>query len=177
MYFWNQHVKINQIIACSAQFNAYLRNWTQIYTNISPTISSNSTLFDEAKGEYERALENSGYTVTLSYTENQDIRNSNRKKNRKRKIIWYNPPYNEALKTNFGRIFLNLIRKHFPSGHKLHPIINKNNVKLSYSTTNNIKRTLQNHNSKILNTRDNEIKEKKNCSCPGTRKDKSPIDN
>ena len=49
------------------------------------TISSNSALFDEAKGEYERALENSGYTVTLSYTEDQDIRNSNRKKKQKKK--------------------------------------------------------------------------------------------
>ena len=140
------------------------------------TISSNSTLFDEAKGEYERALENSGYNVTLPYSENEETSNSNRKKNRKRKIVWYNPPFNETLKTNFGRKFLNLIKKHFPSGHILHPIINKNNVKLSYSTTKNIKRILQSHNSKILNTRIQE-KTEKMCSCPETKKDKCPLDN
>ena len=71
---------------------------------------------------------------------------------------------------------MNLIRKHFPQGHILHPIINKNNVKLSYSTTKNIKRILQNHNSKILNTSETE-KTEKTCSCPEKRKDKCPLDN
>ena len=90
--------------------------------------------------------------------------------------MWYNPPYNCSLKTNFGKQFLKLIKKHFPLGHKLRPIINKNNVKLSYSTTKNVKRTIQNHNGKILKKNDNKPPEK-DCSCPNTRKDKCPIDN
>ena len=36
-----------------------------------------------------------------------------KKKNRKRKMIWYNPPYNEAVKTNIGQRFLNIIDKLF----------------------------------------------------------------
>ena len=40
--------------------------------------------------------------------------------------------------------------KHFPRGHSLHKLFNKNNVKLSYSCTNNIRSIITNHNSKVL---------------------------
>ena len=82
---------------------------------------------------------------------------SKRKKNRPRKIVWYNPPFSKSVKTDLGRKFLKLLQKHFPKSNKLHKIVNKNNVKLSYSTTKNMKRVLQSHNSKILNKKDNKI--------------------
>ena len=138
-------------------------------------ISSNQTLFDEAKSEYERSLRSSGYDTELEYADNTNETNSRNKKNRKRNIVWYNPPFNSALKTNFGRKFLSLISKHFPKEHILHPVINKNNVKLSYSTTKNMKRILQNHNSKILKS--DETENQKTCSCPKTKKDKCPMQN
>ena len=50
-------------------------------------------------------------------------------------IMWYTPPYNAAAKTNLGKQFLQLIDRHFPKGHKLHKIINRNTVKISYSCT------------------------------------------
>ena len=141
------------------------------------TISSNSEVFDEAKGEYQRALGQSGYNQELLYPDNDDetphVRN---KKNRKRNIVWYNPPYNSSVITDFGRKFLKLIKKHFPPNHKLHPVINKNNVKLSYSTTKNMKRVIQNHNSKILRKNVTCDKEK-TCSCPRSRKDSCPLEN
>ena len=145
-------------------------------------ISSDKTTFDEAKGEYQRSLAMSGYNQELTYTDNteqsassRDNRKSN--KNRKRNIIWYNPPYNSSLKTDFGRQFLKLIKKHFPPGHKLHPIINKNSVKISYSTTKNMKRVIQNHNNKILKTNYTKDTPEKSCSCPSNRKNMCPLDN
>ena len=119
------------------------------------SISSDKSIFDEAKGEYQRSLARSGYDQNLVYPENCEVNdqshnNKKRKRNRKRNILWYNPPYNASLKTDFGRQFLKLIKRHFPIGHKLHTLLNKNNVKLSYSTTKNMKRVIQNHNNKIL---------------------------
>ena len=83
--------------------------------------------------------------------------NSNKKndkngnKQRKRKIIWYNPPYSANIKTNIGKTFLNLIKKHFPKTNKLHKIFNKNTVKISYSCMNNISSIISGHNKNLLN--------------------------
>ena len=49
-----------------------------------------------------------------------------------------------------GKIFLNLIKKHFPPHHKFHKLFNKNTVKISYSCTRNIKSIINSHNAKIL---------------------------
>ena len=58
------------------------------------------------------------------------IKNDN--KQRKRKIIWHNPPYSANIKTNIGKTFLNLIKnKHFPKTNKLQKIFNRNTVKIS----------------------------------------------
>ena len=56
-----------------------------------------------------------------------------------------------------------------------HKIINKNTVKLSYSTTRNMKRILQSHNAKVLNEK--ETTSEKTCSCPNNRKDTCPLEN
>ena len=65
-------------------------------------------------------------------------------------ITWFNPPYSKKVKTNMGRIFLNLIKEHFPPHHKFHKLFNKNTVKISYSCTRNIKSIINSHNAKIL---------------------------
>ena len=59
-------------------------------------ISSDVQVFEEAKGEYQRALGDSGYTQELTYPDNsdeiEDVGERNKKrKNRKRNIVWYNP--------------------------------------------------------------------------------------
>ena len=56
------------------------------------------------------------------------------KRNRKRQIIWFNPPYSVNVETNVGKLLMRLIYKHFPSHHKFHKLFNHNNVKLSYSS-------------------------------------------
>ena len=141
-------------------------------------ISSNKTIFDTAKTEYEQALGNSGHNEKLAYEENLGERKDSKTKHRKRNIVWYNPPFNLSLKTDLGRKFLKLIQKHFPIDHILRPIVNKNNVKLSYSTTKNIKRIMQTHNSKILKDVDSKKSvPEKTCSCPRNRKNQCPLQN
>ena len=146
----------NELLYVNKQSNHPSTVLSQIPNSVNErlnNISSNETVFNEAKGEYERALKKSGYDVHLSF-KNQNT-NRPKRKNRSRKILWYNPPYSKSVKTDFGRKFLLLLIKHFPKEHKLHKIINKNNVKLSYSTTKNMKRIIQSHNNKILNNKEN----------------------
>ena len=94
------------------------------------------------------------------------------KRNRKRNIIWFNPPYSKNVQTNVAITFLNLIKKHFPPNHNLHPIFNKNNVKVSYSCMPNMGSIIKNHNKKILN---NNTTPKNGCNC--RQKDQCPLDN
>ena len=61
-------------------------------------------------------------------------------------MIWFNPPYSKSVKTNLGAKFLRLIRKHFPPGHALNRIFNRNTLKLSYSCTTNMSSIIQSHN-------------------------------
>ena len=134
-------------------------------------ISSNKDEFDKAKREYQEALDASGYKHKLTYEEPTEA--TSRKK-RTRNILWFTPPYNQAVTTNLGACFLKLLEKHFPKGNPLHPILNRNTVKLSYSCTKNIKRTIQAHNTKLLNTQE-EKADGKTCNCQKSKKDKCPL--
>ena len=59
-------------------------------------------------------------------------------------------PYSSNVKTSIGRKFFKLLDQHFPKGHPLHKVINRNTVKMSYRTTSNFKKIISAHNSKIL---------------------------
>ena len=50
-------------------------------------------------------------------------------KRRKRKIMWFNPPYSKNISTKAGNQFLKLIIKLFPRHHKFYKLFTKNNVK------------------------------------------------
>ena len=54
------------------------------------------------------------------------------RRNRQRNVIWFNPAFSKNVKTNIARNFLHLVDTHFPAGHKLHKIFNRNTVKVSY---------------------------------------------
>ena len=56
-----------------------------------------------SKGEYEKALRESGYkNVSLIYTDKKDIK---QKRNRSRNIIWFNPPFNKNVSNNVAKPF------------------------------------------------------------------------
>ena len=119
-------------------------------------LSSNEEIFKQATPYYTAALQRSGYDHKFEYKPN--TRNQ-RRNNRKRNIIWFNPPYNNNIATNIGRYFLNLIKKHFPRQHKFHKIFNKNNVKISYSCMPNMKSVINGHNTNIPTKNYKDIKD------------------
>ena len=123
----------------------------QLPISISNRLSNNSSnkqVFDMSKGEYEKALRESGYkNVSLVYTDKKDIKH---KRNRSRNIIWFNPPFNKNVSTNVAKRFLNLLDQHFPKSNKLHAIFNRNTVKVSYSCTQNMSSMIKSHNKKVI---------------------------
>ena len=65
----------------------------------------------------------------LKYTpSNTSFQDENNQRSRRRKIIYFNPPYSRNMKTNIVKIFLHLLVKHFPVSNKMHEIFNKNTV-------------------------------------------------
>ncbi len=129
------------------------------------TLSSDESCFNSTKHFYQNALSRSNYNVTFQYSNDNTskIPPSNRR-NRKRKIIWFNPPYSKNVRTNIARNFLHLIDKHFPKSSRLHKIFNRNTVKVSYSCMPNVKTVISNHNRHLLEKR-NEPSTDKNCNC------------
>ena len=113
----------------------------------------------------------SGFQEKLSYTSAQNKNDKNGNKQGKRKIKWHNPPYSANIKTNIGKTFLNLIKKHFPKTNKLNKIVNKNTVKISYSCMNNISSIISGHNKNLLNPNVTQY----GCNC--RIKEDSPLQN
>ena len=90
-----------------------------------------------------------------------------RKRSRKRKITWYNPPFDMRVKTNVG--------KQFTRGHVLRPIFNRNTVKISYSCMPNIKNIVDAHNKKLLKRPNEAMQQEKTCNC--RKKEECPLGN
>ena len=130
-------------------------------------LSCNEDEFSKAKPLYENALKESGYKAEMKYETSGNINN----RNRRRKIIWFNPPFSQSVKTNIGKIFLKLIRKHFSRHHKLHKIFNPNTLKLSYCCMKNISNIIKQHNATVLAT---STTPKRLCNC--RNKDTCPLD-
>ena len=129
-------------------------------------ISCNESEFEKAKHTYEKALKESGYQHEMVFRKYEKS-----KRNRKRKIMYFNPPYSKSVKTNIGKQFLHLIQKHFPANHKYRSLFNKNNLKLSYSCMPNVEQIIKTHNVKVLNEEKTETRE---CNC--RRKNECPLD-
>ena len=54
------------------------------------------------------------------------------------------------VKTNIGKCFFKLLKKHFPRNHTFHKIFNKNTIKISYSCFPNMNSIISSHNKKII---------------------------
>ena len=80
-------------------------------------ISSSEEIFDRAATYYNDALKASRYKEKVRYE--TETANNYTSAKRKRKIIWFNPPFSMNVKTNVAKNFLQLIDKHFPPEHKL----------------------------------------------------------
>ncbi|XP_067951745.1 uncharacterized protein [Watersipora subatra] len=90
-------------------------------------LSANKHIFEQSKTPYQQALNDSNYKYRLKYKPET----TTKKRNRQRKVIWYNPPYNSNVQTNIGKIFLKIVNKCFDKKNPLGKIFNKNTVKIS----------------------------------------------
>ena len=81
------------------------------------TISSTSEDFDRAAPDYQRALNESGHKHKLVMPSESatDTRRNGGNTRQKRKVVYYNPPFNMALKTKFGNKFLDLVASTSPN--------------------------------------------------------------
>ena len=149
------------------------------------TNSKNETIFNKASAPFADALKKSGFnykmkfdngskTPTNTETENENVKEPNtstqtdtsKKNKRKRNITWFNPPYSANVATNIGKEFLTLIDKCFPKSNKLHKLINRSNIKLSYSCMPNIEQVITNHNKSVLQKANNDTHQPtKTCNC------------
>ena len=136
------------------------------------TISSNEKIFDEAKGQYENALHTAGYKDKLNFKPNTgDAQNQTQQKRRSRNITWFNPPYSSSVKSNIGKKIISLI-VHFPREHPLHKICNRNTLKISYSSMDNMEKLTKAHNNKLINKNNNHTTQPR-CNC--RNKDDCPL--
>ena len=69
-------------------------------------LSKNEEIFKNSITGYQNALINSNFKHKLKYSNDQDNQNKKKPK-RTRKIIYFNPPYCQSVKTNIGKIFCN----------------------------------------------------------------------
>ena len=88
----------------------------------------------------------SGFSEEAEYLAKRKSTVRGKRRNRPRKITWFNPPFSQNVATNVGRKFRTLIRKHFPKSSKLYKIFNKNTLKISYSCMPNITAVIRQHN-------------------------------
>ena len=164
----------NKIIYIHKESNHLPSTIKQILFSIESrlsSLSSNEKIFNESTPIYQEALKKSGYDDKLKYQKNTSTTNS--KQQRKRNIIWFNPPYSMNVATNVGRFFLNLINKHFPLHHKFSKIFNRNNMKISYSCMPNMKSRINMLNKKV--TKAKPSAQPRTCNC--ISKSKCPLNN
>ena len=113
---------------------------------------------------YQDVLAARCYKHELKYNEPEPAPNRQNPARRKRKIIWYNPPYSKHVKTNLGQRFTALLKNHFTPGSALYSVLNKNTLKLSYSCMKNMRSIIQSHNAKIL-SQNSVPSNQANCNC------------
>ena len=137
------------------------------------TLSADETTFNKSEALYNNALAESEFKHKITFQGQQNtstvICNT---KNRKRKIIWFNPPFSLNVSTNIGKKFFSLLGKNFPKTHQLHKLFNRNNVKINYISLPNFKSVINRHNKNILNEQEKpspcNYKDKTSCLLNGS---------
>ena len=129
-----------------------------------------SSKLRRSKSYYKEARNGDGYDKTsLSYSLKKSKKmklNKDKKKKKKRKkckckTIWFNPSFSLNIKTNVGKIFLKLLKRHFQNGNTLHKIFNCNTVKMTYCCMKNKDSIICSHNKKIVQPNDKNF----GCNC------------
>ena len=136
-------------------------------------ISSSKDEFDRNVHPYQEALQRAGHKDKLVYSKPAE---PTRKKNRKRKSIWWNPPYSKEVQSNLTKMFYSTIQRAFPKNHPyLSKLFNKQNMKFSYSCTRNMGAIIASHNSKIIRNRKQEAANNRLCNCTARNRPNCPL--
>ena len=133
-------------------------------------LSANEKIFKESCKKYIDALKNCGFKEDFRYLKenitNEIAKDNNnydqKNKNRKRKIIWFNPLFCILANIYVGKYFLRLIDKHFKQDNVLHKIFNRKSLKISYSCTKNISQIINSHNNELINKFHNRVNNNNN---------------
>ena len=92
------------------------------------------------------------------------------KRKRKRKIIYFQPPFSMNVRTAIGKKFLNLVKKHFKQDHALFKILNPKCLKISYCCLPNVKNEITSINKKAGGNMKNQANALPMCNCRGRTK-------
>ena len=129
-------------------------------------------LYIHSKSNHPSSIINQLPSMTNKCIPNLSCDETDTRRNRNKKMIWFNPHFSLNVKTNIVKEFFKLIRKHFPRNHSFRKIFNLNTIKISYSSMKNMKNLIKQHNTRVLENQ--EHSEKRSCNC-GV-KDNCPLD-
>ena len=148
------------------------KNLPRMISDRISKLSSNEQVFNQEANLYNEGLKQAGYKEKVKYVNpNNEDRPA---RSRRRNIIYFCPPWNDALATNLGRRFLELVDSCFPVGTPFHKLFNRNTVKISYSTTKNMRSIITSNNNKLLKPLNNGNNPRE-CNCVPASS--CPVDN
>ena len=129
-------------------------------------ISANKDVFEKACPPYQEALLKSGYDHILKYEPPDDQKP--KKRTRKKKVTWFNPPYSVHVKSSVGKEFLSLVDRAFPPSNPLHKLFNRHTLKLSYKCMPNMAKAVAKHNRGVLSNKQHKAPPPCKCgnNCP-----------
>ena len=142
------------------------RNLPKGINRLLSDTNSSQELFEASAPPYQAALDAAGYNHKLSYqprVEEEQV--GVRRRNRQRRITWFNPAFSQNCTTNIPKVFLSIIAECFPPGHVLRSSFNANTVKVSYRTMTNMAQHLSKHNAKVIAESRPAPTVKEGCNC------------
>ena len=100
---------------------------------ISAAINRRSSALSSNKEIFDQPLGSSGFKESLFYCKKSTTAPT--ESNRNRNIIWFNPHTAKMYEPTSPEPFWNLIKKHFPPNHNLHPYTTRARTTGKYATT------------------------------------------
>ena len=124
-------------------------------------LSSNKKILNSIKKNYDDVLSLSRHNK-LKGCDKNNLNSISIIIKKLRRIIFFNLPFCNSVKTKLGKRFLKLVCLHFPENNRFLKIFNKNTIKISYSCLPNMRNIINSNNKKILEA---ENKTKLTCNC------------
>lgn len=152
----------------------YIKNHNVEHTNFRTNVNiiSYNRVMNRNRNKIgtNNRTDNNISTSTREKTIRMENNTNTNRKNRRKQQTWFNIPYSIHIKNNIPKEFYEIIDNNFPPSNKLSKIINKNTVKISYSTSPNLIRNIIGTNrAKIEKANNNNLENNRNenrgCNC------------